>query len=234
MINHKISRLSCLLLSLVLFACSNQDQIDDESFEFDRNPELPTEKDQLPQKGKGSPLLFTTGNLPPLEKSFQLKTPGLVMSEPSDSSDFSSIMAQNGYVLTVWALAPRNWLWAYPPIDSHYFGNIRNWRVERSFRRGYFRFVNQALGTCMEVYGNGVIHSACNPKSLDQDFELLPTDTGSIFIKSVSQQRCLTYDAVNTGGFSTIILDDCDDNITPLHDQNWYLAPPLLPAVPLN
>ncbi|MDO9688806.1 hypothetical protein Q7559_11655 [Glaesserella parasuis] len=55
-----------------------------------------------------------------------------------------------------------------------------------------------------------------------------------MFIKSVSQQRCLTYNAVSTTGYFTLTLDRCDDKrITPLHDQTFYLTPPLLSANPL-
>lgn len=150
----------------------------------------------------------------------------------STASHYMSIMGQDGVVLTVWALAKRNWLWAYAPLDSHSFGTIRNWRIERSYRREHFRFINQRLGTCIQAYGNGLIHDTCDKRNLDQDFELLPTSSGSVFIKSVSQQRCVTYDPVNTHGYDTITLAKCDDNITPLRDQNWYLTPPILPANP--
>ncbi|QLB13480.1 cytolethal distending toxin subunit A [Bisgaardia hudsonensis] len=153
--------------------------------------------------------------------------------QTDDPSNYITIMGQNGAVITVWALAKRNWLWGYAPIDSMSFGNIRNWKIERSFRREHFRFINQQLGTCIHAYGNGIIHDNCDPKNLDQDFLLLPTSNGAVFIKSVSQGRCITYNPVSTTDYTTITLDTCSDkNITPLKDQTWYLTPPLLPANP--
>lgn len=162
--------------------------------------------------------------------------PSILSTSPrkaTSASDYTTIMGQEGSVITVWALAPRNWLWGYTAINSTNFGNIRNWKIERSFRREHFRFINQQLNTCIQAYGNGLIHATCEPKNLDQDFELIPTTSGAIFIKSVSQQRCVTYNPVNTQGYLTITLSKCDDNITPLRDQTWYLTPPFLPANPI-
>ncbi|MDO5054594.1 MAG: cytolethal distending toxin subunit A/C [Pasteurella oralis] len=152
----------------------------------------------------------------------------------SDSSNFMTLMGQNGTVLTVWALAKRNWLWAYANIDSQNFGTIRNWKMEHSKHREHFRFVNQSLGTCIEAYGNGLIHDTCNLNRLAQEFELLPTDNGAFVIKSVSQGRCVTYNPVSTTDYSTITLSTCDGATEPLRDQTWYLAPPLLKAMAVN
>ncbi|MDD2156794.1 cytolethal distending toxin subunit A/C, partial [Glaesserella parasuis] len=155
-------------------------------------------------------------------------------SNTAEFNDFISIMGQNGAVITMWSVDRRSWLWMYPPLNSQDFGKLRNWRIERSFRQEHFRFTNQQMGSCMQAYGNGVIQDSCDPNNLDQDFELLPTSTGAVFIKSVSQQRCLTYNAVSTTGYFTLTLDRCDDKrITPLHDQTFYLTPPLLSANPL-
>ncbi|MCT8749523.1 cytolethal distending toxin subunit A/C [Glaesserella parasuis] len=202
------------------------------------------EKTQKPQEEKkDDQALFeeTLNPTPPLPTSL-LKLPGpptvnLLATSPSNTAefnDFISIMGQNGAVITMWSVDRRSWLWMYPPLNSQDFGKLRNWRIERSFRQEHFRFTNQQMGSCMQAYGNGVIQDSCDPNNLDQDFELLPTSTGSVFIKSVSQQRCLTYNAVSTAGYFTLTLDRCDDKrITPLHDQTFYLTPPLLSANPL-
>lgn len=150
----------------------------------------------------------------------------------SPAQNYMSLMGQNGTVLTVWALARRNWLWAYAPIDSQNFGNIRNWRLERGFSQERFRFVNQQLNTCIQAQGNGLIHDTCNKNNLAQEFELLPRSNGSVFLKSVSQNRCVTYNPVSTTVYSTITLQSCTDDVTPLKDQSWYLAPPILAANP--
>lgn len=154
--------------------------------------------------------------------------------EPSESSNYISVMGQNGRVITVWALARRNWLWAYASIESQDFGTIRNWKLEPSFSREHFRFINQRLGTCIEAFRNGLIHNGCDSKNLAQDFELLPSNTGSVFIRSIALDKCVTYNPVSSTNYSTITLETCTDKISPLKDQNWYIAPPILKATPQN
>ena len=146
---------------------------------------------------------------PPLLSAPQALPP---RPEPSEASNYVSLIGQNGSVITVWALARGNWLWAYASFESQDFGNIRNWKLEPSSSREHFRFINQQLGSCMEAYRNGLIHSDCNDKNLAQDFELLPSSTG----------------------YSAITLASCSDQISPLKDQNWYIAPPILKATPQN
>lgn len=155
-------------------------------------------------------------------------------ASPTDAANFMTLMGQNGAVLTVWALAKRNWLWAYSNFYSQNFGTIRNWKMEHTKQREHFRFVNQSLGTCIEAYGNGLIHDTCNLDRLSQAFVLLPTDSGAFVIQSVAQGRCITYNPVSTQDYSTITLSQCDGATTPLRDQTWYLAPPLLDADPIN
>lgn len=230
--------LNLVILSLV--GCSSTQNGDEELFEQTLNPTPPT-AEQLAQAVETLPLVADVPEnsfVPPLVgavgNSVSLQDSPSHFDRPrfSNNDRFITLKGQDGRVLTVWALARRNWLWGYAPLDSQSFGNIRNWKIERSFRRENFRFINQQLGTCMQAYGNGLIHDNCRPSSLDQDFELMPTTTGSVFIKSVSQQRCVTYNPINTQGYATITLAKCDDNITPLRDQNWFLSPPLLPAIP--
>lgn len=155
-------------------------------------------------------------------------------SNPTDPANFITLMGQNGRVLTVWALAQRNWLWAYSNKESGGFGTIRNWRLQKSLTPEHFKFVNQSLGTCMEAYRNGVIHNQCNSEDTSQDFELLPTNTGAVVVRSLSQNRCLTYNPVSSTGYSTVTLEQCTGVTSALKDQTWYLAPPLLNAHTLN
>lgn len=152
---------------------------------------------------------------------------------PSQHSRFNSLMAQNGAVLTIWALAPRNWLWGYAPLDSLNFGNIRNWRVEPVPNQPeHFRFINQQLASCVEAYGNGLIHNSCNQTNLAQAFLLIPTTSGAILIKSVKQGRCVTYNPVSSQDYTTITLSTCTAPFSNEADQAWCLAPPLLSATP--
>lgn len=230
----RYAALTLAMLSIVSCASGVDDQA---LFESTLNPTPPN---QLELEQARQNLVFIEE---PQPQAVRLPKPQLKQSvnssprqferpTPSVASQFISIMGQDGTVITVWALARRNWLWGYAPMDSRSFGTIRNWKIERGFTREHFRFVNQRLGTCMQAYGNGIIHDTCNKRNFDQAFELMPTNTGSVFIKSVSQQRCITYDPVNKNDFDTLTLAACDDNTTPFRDQNWYLAPPLLPATP--
>lgn len=204
-------------------------------FEESLNPTPPTTPDAVsfydPMPNLQSTLLFDNLDVN-LVKALRVTRSQSQPQARSSASNYMSLMGQNGTVLTVWALAKRNWLWAYAPIDSHSFGNIRNWQLVRGFGQEHFRFINQQLKTCMQAYGNGLIHDSCNKHNLDQEFELLPRSNGSVSVKSISQGRCVTYNPVSTTLYSTITLQPCTDDITPLKDQSWYLSPPILSANP--
>lgn len=169
---------------------------------------------------------------PPALTSPVLGVPHPVIVARNDPSNFLTVMAQNGAVITVWALAQGNWLWIYPPKETTSFGNVRNWRLERFPGSEQFRFVNQQLNSCMQSYKNGVIHNRCDSNDLSQRFELLPTSSGAVYIKSVDQNRCFTYNTSSTTGYFTLTLEDCRTTNDPQSgtDQTWYLSPPLLQA----
>ncbi|MDO4698091.1 MAG: cytolethal distending toxin subunit A/C [Pasteurellaceae bacterium] len=229
----------CLCLSLAMFSiagCSTSNLIvktDEQLFKQSLNPTPPSVSDFANNNAvlDENLLLFAQSQEEmPLTRSLRVTRSQPQAQSHSPASNYMSLMGQNGTVLTVWALARRNWLWAYAPIDSHSFGNIRNWRLVRGFGQEHFRFINQQLRTCIQAYGNGLIHDTCNKNNLDQEFELLPRSNGSVSVKSVSQGRCVTYDPVSTKIYSTITLQPCTDEITPLKDQSWYLSPPILSA----
>lgn len=201
-------------------------------FEQSLNPTPPSMSDFANNESQ-TLLLAQSQNNQPLAKTLRVTRSQPQPQSRSPASNYMSLMGQNGTVLTVWALARRNWLWAYAPIDSQSFGNIRNWQLVRGFGQEHFRFINQQLKTCMQAYGNGLIHDTCNKNSLDQEFELLPRSNGSVSVKSVSQGRCVTYNPVSATVYSTITLQACTDEVTPLKDQSWYLSPPILSANPL-
>ncbi|EJW4862247.1 hypothetical protein OCD12_005174, partial [Salmonella enterica] len=109
----------------------------------------------------------------PVPPALPLPSPGPGMP-PGINSDgevsytsLRTIMAQNSRVLTVWALAEGNWLWAYGSVSSSSFGGVRNWHIVPVNKRGQntFKFVNGVTGTCIEAYKNGLIHSACNSEN---------------------------------------------------------------------
>lgn len=229
------------MLSITGCSSSNTCEKSDQTlFEETLNPTPPTSLDAIqfnePLEAEVQPQVQASTLLddidPSLVSSLRVSRSLSQPQSSSPNSNYMSLMGQNGTVLTVWALARRNWLWAYAPIDSHSFGTIRNWRLVRGFGQEHFRFINQQLKTCIQAYGNGLIHDTCNKKSLDQEFELLPRSNGSVSVKSISQGRCVTYNPVSTQIYSTITLQPCTDEVTPLKDQSWYLSPPILPANP--
>lgn len=195
--------------------------------------EFPTTTEPEPPAAESPDLSLTIDPPQPLLGVSNFVQLANELPEKNDPANFMTIMGQNGAVVTVWALAQRNWLWAYPPLETHYFGNIRNWRVERVGQE-FFRFVNQQLNSCIEAYSNGVIHNRCAKSNLAQSFELLPTSSGTVFLKNVQQQRCLTTNTASTTGYFTLTLEPCSDNLDPSKDQNWLLAPPLMKATPQN
>ncbi|ECQ8982996.1 hypothetical protein ACDT65_001324 [Salmonella enterica subsp. enterica] len=146
-----------------------------------------------------------------------------------------TIMAQNSRVLTVWALAEGNWLWAYGSAASSSFGGVRNWRIVPVNKSGQnvFRFVNGVTGTCVEAYKNGLIHSACNSENSAQDFLLIPATNGGVFIKSPVLNKCVRYDIITHTIYSTVYLTECVSAKDKNYDQIWYIAPALINATPL-
>ncbi|OOF68275.1 cytolethal distending toxin subunit A/C [Rodentibacter caecimuris] len=243
---------SLLLLGLV--ACSSNQQMCDCSqseSQSDLAPKPPAQLQFQPLLSNAPSMPLNLFSSPSSDEQQKEKTPepillsGLTVPtsgvesineqiSPSDPSNFMTLMGQSGSLLTVWALAKRNWLWGYANIHSQNFGSIRNWKMERSKHREHFRFMNQSLGTCIEAYRNGLIHDTCNLNKLEQAFELLPTNSGAVVIKSVAQGRCVTYNPVKTTYYSTITLSTCDGATDPLRDQTWYLAPPVLEATAVN
>ncbi|HBB6657786.1 TPA: hypothetical protein G8Z02_004553 [Salmonella enterica] len=138
-----------------------------------------------------------------------------------------TLMAQNGRVLTVWALAMGNWLWAYGPSSSASFGGIRNWNIEAASVPGTFRFVNTVTGSCITAHKNGLIHDRCNNNSRAQEFTIIPATNGGFFIKSLSQGRCIRYDIITSTVYSTVYMSACPTPGISNYDQIWYLAPAL-------
>ncbi|HCM1955418.1 TPA: hypothetical protein N3A08_004562 [Salmonella enterica subsp. salamae serovar 9,46:z4,z24:z39:z42] len=143
-----------------------------------------------------------------------------------------ALMAQNGRILTIWALGLRSWLWAYGPTVSSSFGNIRNWNIEPvGTISGAFRFINSVTGTCITAYKNGLIHDSCDISNPAQAFILTPATNGGFFVKSVSLGKCASYNLISHTVYSTVTLAACPAPDTDNYDQIWYLSPPLIDAI---
>lgn len=144
-------------------------------------------------------------------------------------------MAQNGRVLTVWALAEGNWLWAYGPAASSSFAGIRNWHIVPLNKEGQniFRLVNGVTGTCIEAYKNGLIHATCKDGNNAQNFLLIPATNGGVFIKSSGKNKCVKYDIITHTIYSSVYLTKCPSAKEKSYDQIWYIAPALTNTTPL-
>ncbi|ECV2982731.1 hypothetical protein F2368_15035 [Salmonella enterica] len=172
----------------------------------------------------------------PVPPALHLPFPGLGMSSEINSdgeisyTSLRTIMAQNSRVLTVWALAEGNWLWAYGAAVSSSFGGVRNWRVVPVNKSGQnvFRFFNGVTGTCIEAYKNGLIHSTCNSENSAQNFLLIPATNGGFFIKSPVLNKCVRYDIITHTNYSTVYLTECVSEKDKSYDQIWYIAPALI------
>ncbi|EKC2495790.1 hypothetical protein VQZ12_004687 [Salmonella enterica] len=177
----------------------------------------------------------------PVPPALPLPSPGLSMLPESNSNgevsytSLRTIRAQNGRVLTVWALAEGNWLWAYGAASSSSFGGVRNWHIVPVNKSGQntFKFVNGVTGTCIEAYKNGLIHSSCNSDNSAQDFLLIPATNGGVFIKNPAQNKCVRYDIITHTIYSSVYMTECVSAKDESYDQIWYIAPALTNTTPL-
>ncbi|EDI1682086.1 hypothetical protein GRG13_003883 [Salmonella enterica] len=177
----------------------------------------------------------------PVIPALPLPSSGIKVRHEVNSDDgvsytsLRTVMAQNGRILTLWALAEGNWLWAYGPSSSSSFGNVRNWHIVPVNRNGknIFRFVNGVTGTCIEAYRNGLVHTTCNNKKISQDFLIIPATSGGVFLKSLAQNKCVRYDLITHTIYSSVYLAECISGKEKSRDQIWYIAPALINTVPL-
>lgn len=139
-------------------------------------------------------------------------------------------MSSSGGLLTLWALKPRNWVWGYTPIDSFEFGRAKFWRII-SFSNGQVIIKNMQEGTCLQAYGNGVIHDICDSKNQAQLWNLNFFDNQAIQIRSVSAKTCLQTPTVRTTTYYSIYLTKCATSSNL--DQQWYITPVALEPEPI-
>ncbi|TKX29646.1 toxin [Campylobacter sp. MIT 12-5580] len=235
-------------LTCFLLACSAKeinplstfgDKNDSDPLKIGKSPTLPAKQDTpsllvgqifMPEeKNKNFDKLLRNNELQNTMKIDKKPLLQALGSSPSmaDSSDWFSLMAANGAVLTVWALAQGNWLWGYTLIDSVSFGDARVWKF-RLFANNEVLIQNAKTNTCVNTYGNGVIHSACDESNVYQRFKLIPMSNEAFMLQNTGTKRCLQvpigdifYDFHRVSG---IYLSTCNagDNL----DQQFYIIPP--------
>lgn len=140
------------------------------------------------------------------------------------TSDYMVIMAANGVVITIWARAPGNWLWAYALSESADLGNYRAWRLIFLPENEVMVINLASRTTCMGPYGNGLIHTNCDITNLYQRFTLRPMSNGAVQFYNKMTNKCVQtpLDDVFFGDdFGALNLVECADDL----DQQWYFLP---------
>lgn len=149
-------------------------------------------------------------------------------------SDFVTIMSPNGAVLTVWALNPGNWIWGYSLYNSRPFGDARVWQLIE-FPDDMVMIKNAKTNTCLNAYGNGIVHYPCDQSNYAQFWKLFPMNNGSFQIQNFATQKCIQnsigdvmrdYRLSYFGIFLTNCLRSKEKNL----DRQWYITAPAFTA----
>lgn len=146
-----------------------------------------------------------------------------------DARDFVALLNQGGGVVSVWASAPASWVWAHSAALNANFGDAFNWAMQ-PIGDGLFRFVNKLTRTCLNAYGQGVIHYPCDPNNPNQFFRILPMDNGASAIQSASTNLCLQT-SMHTKANHPITLNKCLQVANS--EQQWFIIPPFLKPTPI-
>lgn len=146
-----------------------------------------------------------------------------------DSRDFVALLNQGAGVVAVWGSAPASWVWVHSAALNARFGDAFNWAMQ-PVGNGLFRFVNKLTRTCLNAYGQGVIHYPCDPNNPNQFFRILPMDNGASAIQSASTNLCLQT-SMHTKANHPITLNKCLQVANS--EQQWFIIPPFLKPMPI-
>ncbi|EAK1935986.1 cytolethal distending toxin subunit A [Campylobacter jejuni] len=149
-------------------------------------------------------------------------------------SDFITIMNPNGAALTVWALAPGNWIWGYNLINSKPFGDARVWQLIE-FPNDFVMIKNAKTNTCLNAYANGIVHYPCDQSNHAQLWKLFPMSNGAFQIQNFATQKCIQTPVKNVMhefnfSFYNIYLTDCVKKGERNLDRQWYITVPTFTA----
>lgn len=233
--------LHIFIVALLFFGCSAKNSINPLGNAFgkvgDSDPLNLGNKPVLPMKDTASPKPLKLKNqLSPTNN----KTPLLSLASNSNlnqnqnfpdifdkTTDPMMIMAANSVVITVWAINPGNWLWAYSPVYSNDLGTYRVWKFILLPNDEVLILNAKTRTTCVNTYGSGVIHATCDINNDAQKFTLRPMSNGAVQIYNKQKDVCLQTPLDDVFGFDTfgeIALTKCANSL----DQQWYLLPPPL------
>ncbi|URL01647.1 hypothetical protein L4F91_09005 [Avibacterium sp. 20-126] len=143
-----------------------------------------------------------------------------------------SIMSFTSGIITVWAIAPNNWLWGYSPFDSKNFGSLRNWYIIKN-PNGSVSFRNVQTETCIASHGNGIVHTHCNTTDLTQQFDLLPLTNSAIALKNAANQQCLRTPLFRSTVYMSLTFASCVTEEQNTLEQQWFIIPPILNPFPI-
>lgn len=150
--------------------------------------------------------------------------PGLPSDLSDRLSDFFIIMSPSNVVLTVWRTAPGNWIWAYTLAASEDLGFARVWRMV--FFEEDVMILNALTKTCLQTYGDGVIHNNCDQKNRFQRFKLNAMSNGAVQIQNPATNKCFQT-PFNDPYFGFIASEALNlGTCTQTIDEQWYIGVP--------
>lgn len=207
-----------------------------------KNPTLVDGSDLVPQIPLQPPLIKTNtfkgdnalkGPLPRLKSEKQFNDVA-VFENRGFPSDFVTIMNPNGAALTVWALAPGNWIWGYSLYNSKAFGDARVWQLIE-FPNDMVVIKNVKTNTCLNAYGNGIVHYPCDQSNHAQFWKLFPMSNGAYQIQNFATQKCIQTPISNvmkdfSFSFFNIYLTNCLKSGEKNLDRQWYITVPTFTA----
>ncbi|TKX32548.1 RICIN domain-containing protein [Campylobacter aviculae] len=146
------------------------------------------------------------------------------------TSDFITVMNPNGAALTIWGSNPGNWIWGYNLNASKGFPDYRAWQLVE-FSSNIVMFRNAATETCLNAYGNGIVHYPCDQSNHAQLWKLIPMSNGAYQIKNIATQKCIqtpVRDVMHEFNFSSykIFLTECAKPGEKTLDKQWYITTP--------
>ncbi|TKX31241.1 RICIN domain-containing protein [Campylobacter estrildidarum] len=146
------------------------------------------------------------------------------------ASDFVTIMNPNGAALTIWGTNPGNWIWGYSLYNSQKFGDARIWQLIE-FTNDIVMIKNAQTGTCLNAYGNGIVHYPCDQSNHAQFWKLTPMSNGAYQISNLATQQCIqtpVRDVMHEFNLSSykIFLTNCVKPGEKTLDRQWYITTP--------
>lgn len=148
-------------------------------------------------------------------------------------SDFISLISQGGYALTVWALAPGNWLWSYRLIDSLTFGDARVWSLIM-YPGNLVQIKNKLTKTCVTAYGTSTVHLPCDSANDSQFWFLMPFDNGAVQLMNFATNDCMSISFQSSSTSLGITMDSCIQPNQANIDRQWSISAPAMPAFPIS